>query len=90
MARVALTLLSLVAAAAARTRLCGNNPSADKILAHEQHFQAKVNSDIDTFASKVPLASSVIPVHWHVIASSNRSADGNLPCVSSFATSADR
>lgn len=80
MARLALTLVSLVAAASARTRLCGNNPSAEKVLAHEQHFKSMLDDDA-SYAAKLPEAPSVVPVHWHVIASGNHSVEGNITFV---------
>ncbi|KZV94126.1 metalloprotease [Exidia glandulosa HHB12029] len=85
MTRVALTLVSLVAVASAqRQRLCANNPTAEKILAHELHFKSvldKLQVDADAFVAKLPAEAdpAVIPVYFHVIASSNSSEDGNIP-----------
>lgn len=58
-------------------RACASHPSDEKVVAYEAHFAAhKIEKDA---ASLTPLASSTIPVYFHVVSKDSTTAGGNVP-----------
>jgi hypothetical protein len=58
-------------------RACASHPTDEKVAAYEAHFAAhKLEKDA---ASLKPLASSTIPVYFHVVSKDSTTAGGNVP-----------
>lgn len=77
-----LAFVSSATASVLQGRVCGSNPAPEKVLKAEAHFTKLVASGGEkahALAAIGTLATSDIPVYWHVIRSSTSLSGGNIP-----------